>query len=75
EIGGWVTPSASFHFNRDCPNGLGVARGRGETNGSLFYGYGRAGAMFSTIRTARPRTSGENLFVVLLVSGPPSCLM
>ncbi|WP_216072866.1 hypothetical protein, partial [Acinetobacter baumannii] len=27
EIGGWVTPSASFHFNRDCPNGLGVARG------------------------------------------------
>ena len=26
----------------------------------------------STIRTARARTSGENLFVVLLVSAPPS---
>lgn len=29
----------------------------------------------SNIRTARARTSGENLFVVLLVMAPPSCLM
>ncbi|WP_205411719.1 hypothetical protein, partial [Sphingomonas carotinifaciens] len=26
----------------------------------------------STIRTARARTSGENLFVVLLIQAPPS---
>ena len=43
EAGGWGMPTASFSFSRDYTNGAGLATGV-DSEGDLFYLYGRIGA-------------------------------